>query len=160
MATALYPGSFDPVHNGHIAVIRHAAGLFDRVVVGVGHNPEKPSGLFTPDERVDMIRSEVADLDGVSVELFSGLVTVAAAGFGADCLVKGLRGGSDLDAEMQQAHMNLTTGSVPSVFIPATGPSALVASTYVRQIAAMGGDVSDVVPPSVLSALQARFTNG
>lgn len=160
MATALYPGSFDPVHNGHLAVIRHIAGLFDRVVVGVGHNPEKPSGLFTPDERVELIRGEVADLDGVSVELFTGLVTSAATGFGADCLVKGLRGGSDLDAEMQQAHMNLRTGSVPTIFVPATGSSALVASTYVRQIAAMGGDVRDVVPLSVLSALDARFSNG
>ncbi len=160
MATALYPGSFDPVHNGHVAVIRHVASLFDRVIVGVGHNPDKPSGLFTPDERVDLIQAELADLEAVSVELFSGLVTNAATGFGADCLVKGLRGASDLDAEMQQAHMNLTTGSIPTIFVPATGSSALVASTYVRQIAAMGGDVSDVVPPSVLSALDARFSNG
>lgn len=160
MATALYPGSFDPVHNGHIAVIRHVAGLFGQVIVGVGHNPDKPSGLFTPDERVDMIRTELADLDNVSTELFSGLVTSAAAGFGADCLVKGLRGASDLDAEMQQAHMNLTTGSIPTIFVPATGPSALVAGTYVRQIAAMGGDVSDVVPATVLSALHTRFPNG
>lgn len=148
------------MHNGHLAVIGHAAGLFDRVIVGVGHNPDKPSGLFTPDERVDMIRAEVADLPGVSVELFSGLVTTAASGFGADCLVKGLRGGSDLDAEMQQAHMNLTTGSIPTIFVPATGASALVASTYVRQIAAMGGDVSEVVPPTVLTALTARFHHG
>jgi len=160
MSTALYPGSFDPVHNGHLAVIRHAAALFDRVIVGVGHNPDKPSGLFTPDERVDMIRAETSDLPGVTVELFSGLVTAAAAGFGADCLVKGLRGSSDLDAEMQQAHMNLTTGSIPTIFVPATGPSALVASTYVRQIAAMGGDVADVVPSTVLTALLARFTDG
>lgn len=160
MSTALYPGSFDPVHNGHLAVIRHASTLFERVVVGVGHNPDKPSGLFTPEQRVEMIRAETADLAGVDVELFSGLVTVAAVRFGADCLVKGLRGASDLDAEMQQAHMNLTTGSVPTVFLPATGPSALVASTYVRQIAAMGGDVSDVVPPVVLSALHARFSDG
>ncbi len=160
MAVALYPGSFDPVHNGHLTVIRHAAALFDRVVVGVGHNPEKPSGLFTPNERVDMIRAEVADIDGVDVELFSGLVTSAAETFGADCLLKGLRGGSDLDVEMQQAHMNATTGGVPTIFVPATGSSALVAATYIRQIAAMGGDVSDVVPRSVHIALTARFSDG
>lgn len=160
MATALYPGSFDPVHNGHLAVIRHVAALFDRVVVGVGHNPEKPSGLFTPDQRVEMIRAEVAKIDGVDVELFSGLVTSAAVSFGADCLVKGLRGGSDLDVEMQQAHMNATTAGVPTIFVPATGSSALVASTYVRQIAAMGGDVSDVVPLSVHTALTTRFSDG
>ncbi len=160
MAIALYPGSFDPVHNGHLAVIAHAAGLFDRVIVAVGHNPDKPSGLFTPDDRADMIRAEVAALGNVTVELFSGLVTAAATALGADCLLKGLRGATDLDAEMQQSHMNLTTGGVPTVLIPATGASALVASTYVRQIAAMGGDVSDVVPVGVLDALTTRFSNG
>lgn len=160
MSTALYPGSFDPVHNGHLSVINHAAGLFDRLIIGVGHNPDKPSGLFPADDRVAMIRAEVADLGNVAVELFSGLVTVAARDLGADCLLKGLRGPSDLDAEMQQSHMNLTTGGVPTVFVPATGPSALVASTYVRQIAAMGGDVSDVVPAGVLAALNTRFPHG
>ena len=160
MSSALYPGSFDPMHNGHLAVITHVSALFDRVIVGVGHNPDKPSGLFTPDQRVAMIETEVASLGNVSVELFSGLVTAAAAALGADCLVKGLRGASDLDAEMQQSHMNLTTGGTPTIFVPATGPSALVASTYVRQIAAMGGDVADVVPATVLSALTERFSNG
>ncbi len=160
MATALYPGSFDPVHNGHLAVISHVAGLFDRVVVGVGHNPDKPSGLFTPDERAAMLRAEVAGHGNVTVELFTGLVTAAATSFGADCLVKGLRGATDLDAEMQQSHMNLTTAGVPTIFVPATGPSALVAGTYIRQIAAMGGDVSDVVPVGVLDALTTRFSNG
>lgn len=160
MAIALYPGSFDPAHNGHLAVISHAAGLFDRVVVGVGHNPEKPSGLFTPDERVAMLRAAVADHDNVAIELFTGLVTAAARSFGADCLIKGLRGATDLDAEMQQAHMNLTTAGVPTIFVPATGPSALVAGTYIRQIAAMSGDVSDVVPVGVFDALTTRFSNG
>lgn len=160
MTTALYPGSFDPVHNGHLAVIAHTAALFDRVIVGVGHNPDKPSGLFSPEDRKAMIQGEVASLGNVTVELFSGLVTGAATDLGADCLVKGLRGSSDLDAEMQQSHMNLTTGGIPTVFVPATGPSALVASTYVRQIAAMGGDVSGVVPADVLGALITRFSNG
>ena len=160
MTTALYPGSFDPVHNGHLAVIAHASPLFERIIVGVGHNPDKPSGLFSPTERAAMIEAETASLGNISVELFSGLVTAAAVDLGADCLLKGLRGASDLDAEMQQSHMNLTTGGIPSVFVPATGPSSLVAGTYVRQIAAMGGDVSDVVPPSVLDALTMRFSDG
>lgn len=154
---ALYPGSFDPVHNGHVAVIELASPLFAELIIGVGHNPAKPSGMFTPEERVSMIEASVAHLANVRVALFSGLVTAAADSLGAHCLVKGLRGGSDLDAEMQQAHMNRTTGGVPTVFLPAVGASALVASSYVRQIAAMGGDVTETVPPAVLARLQEKF---
>lgn len=150
---ALYPGSFDPVHNGHLAIIELAAPLFGEVIVGVGHNPAKPSGMFTPDERVSMIEAGVAHLPNVRVSLFVGLVTAAAHALGAHCLIKGLRGPSDLDAEMQQAHMNRTTGQVPTLFLPALGPSSLVASSYVRQIASMGGDVSSTVPPAVMAAL-------
>lgn len=159
MTIALYPGSFDPLHNGHLAVICLAAPLFAEVVVGVGHNPEKPSGMFTPEERVAMIEASVSseNLTNVRVELFSGLVTTAAQSLGADCLVKGLRGPSDLEVEMQQAHMNFTTGGISTMFLPGTGPSALVASSYVRQIAAMGGDVSDTVPPAVLDLLRERL---
>jgi pantetheine-phosphate adenylyltransferase len=159
MTVALYPGSFDPVHNGHLAVIEQSAILFDSVVVGVGHNPDKPSGLFSPEQRAELLETAVADLDNVRVELFTGLVTVAAVAFGASCLIKGLRGATDLDTEMQQAHMNLTTGSIGTVFLPATGASALVAATYIRQIAAMGGDVSSVVPAHVLDALNQRFSS-
>lgn len=157
MTIALYPGSFDPLHSGHLAVIRTAATLFETVIVGVGHNPDKPSGLFTPEERVAMITESVDGTTNVRVSLFSGLVTKAAVELGADCLLKGLRGASDLDAEMQQAHMNLTTGAMPTVFLPGTGPSALVASSYVRQIAAMGGDVSHTVPVPVLARIEEKF---
>ncbi len=156
-AIALYPGSFDPVHNGHVAVIEASAPLFSEFIVGVGHNPAKPSGMFTPDERVAMIEASVAHVPNVRVALFAGLVTLAARTLGATCLVKGLRGASDLDAEMQQAHMNRTTGGVPTIFVPALGPSALVASSYVRQIASMGGDVSATVPDVVLTRLQEKY---
>ena len=153
MTVALYPGSFDPVHHGHLAIIEQASALFGEVVVGVGHNPQKPSGMFTPDERAALIRDQVAELGNVRVELFSGLVTVAATGFGATCIVKGIRGAADLDAELQQAHMNLTSGGVPTVFLPAVSGSAFVSSRYVREIAAMGGDVGAVVPPEVAQSL-------
>ncbi len=156
MSIALYPGSFDPVHNGHLAVIETASGLFDEIIVGVGHNPEKPSGLFTPPERVEMIEAATADLGNIRVELFSGLSIVAAAALGADCLLKGIRGGSDLDVELQQAHMNLTTGEIATLFVPATGASALVASTYVRQIGLMGGDLSQVVPEAVAERVREK----
>lgn len=154
MSTALYPGSFDPIHNGHLAVLEVIAPLFEHVIVGVGHNPEKPSGMFTPDQRVALIEESTSHLPNVAARLFAGVVTIAAAEMGADCLVKGVRNASDLDVEMQQAHMNLTTGSIPTLFVPGTGPSALVASTYVRQISAMGGDIDDVVPPVVAARLK------
>lgn len=156
MSSALYPGSFDPVHNGHLAVIELVAPLFDELVVGVGHNPDKPSGLFTPDERVAFLRDATAHLGNVRIELFSGLAIVAAAALGADCLVKGIRGASDLDAELQQANMNLVTGGVPTVFAPGLGEFALVSSTYVRQIGLMGGDVSSVVPAAVADQIRER----
>jgi pantetheine-phosphate adenylyltransferase len=153
MTVALYPGSFDPVHNGHLALIEQASALFEQVVVGVGHNPQKPSGLFTPDERAELIRAELADRGNVRVELFSGLVTKAACDLGATCIIKGIRGAADLDAELQQAHMNLSSGGVPTIFLPAVSGAAFVASRYVREIAAMGGDVRAVVPPAVAERL-------
>ncbi len=156
MSTALYPGSFDPVHNGHLAVLESIAPLFDTVIVGVGHNPDKPSGLFTPAERVELLESVTSHLSNVQVALFSGLVTVAVADLGADCLIKGLRGGGDLEVEMQQAHMNRTTGAVPTIFAPGLGSAGLIAGTYVRQIAMMGGDVSGVVPAAVLAGLASK----
>ena len=157
MTVALYPGSFDPVHNGHLALIEQSSALFTSVIVGVGHNPQKPSGLFTPQERADLIRAEVADWSNVGVELFSGLVTAAAQRLGAGCIVKGIRGAADLDAELQQAHMNLSSAGVATVFLPAVSDAAFVASRYVREIAALGGDVRAVVPASVAERLEEKF---
>jgi len=154
MTVALFPGSFDPVHNGHLSVMAAAAPLFDRLIVGVGYNPEKESGVFSPTQRLEMLAEAVAVYPNVSVESFTGLVTEAAQRFGANCLIKGIRGSSDLDSEVQQAYMNLTSGSVPTLFIPATGPTALIAGRYVREVAAMGGNVHDVVPHSVAVRLK------
>ncbi len=158
MAVALYPGSFDPVHNGHLAVIEMAASLFERVVVAVGHNPAKPSGMLPAEERAELIRSCVPELANVEVALFAGLVTVAADDLGADCLVKGIRSATDLDAEMLQANMNAKTGrpgegDLPTVFLPGIGEHALISSRYVREIAARGGDITRVVPPLVAQRL-------
>lgn len=155
MAIALYPGSFDPVHNGHVAVIESAASIFDEVIVAVGHNPAKASSGFLPAaERVELIEEATVGLTNVRVVLFAGLVTVAAADHGADCLLKGLRSSTDLDTEMLQAKMNSATGDgIPTVFVPGIGPNALVSSRYVREIATAGGDVSSVVPPGVIERL-------
>ena len=157
MAVALYPGSFDPLHNGHLAVIETAAAVFDEVLVAVGHNPEKPSGFFTGAERVDLITSAVEGLANVRVVSFSGLVTQAASDNDATCLLKGLRSSTDLDVEMLQAKMNAASGDdLPTVFIPGIGPNALVSSRYVREIATAGGDVSSVVPDVVAKSLAER----
>ena len=158
MTVALYPGSFDPVHNGHLAVVEVAASLFERVIVAVGHNPAKPSGMLAADERAELIGRCVAHLPNVGVDLFVGLVTVAARDLGADCLVKGVRSATDLDTEMLQANMNAkTSGDLPTVFLPGMGDDALISSRYVREIAARGGDVSRVVPAVVSERLVELF---
>lgn len=159
MAVALYPGSFDPLHRGHLAVIEVATRVFDEVVVAVGHNLAKPSGFFTPEERVAMIEGATKKLGNVRVTTFTGLVTVAAVDNQATCLLKGVRSNTDVDAEMLQAKMNAETGGgLPSVFVPATGPNALVSSRYVREIASAGGDVTSVVPEIVADYLAARLS--
>ncbi len=158
---ALYPGSFDPVHAGHLAVIEVAAGLFGDVVIAVGHNPAKPSGYLSVEERVALIVASTTHLANVRTETFSGLVTTAATRFGADCLLKGVRNATDLDTELLQANMNAESGGgLPTVLIPGIGPGALVSSRYVREIAGHGGDVSSVVPDAVAAALTARSDKG
>ena len=158
MGLALYPGSFDPVHNGHLAVIDAAAAIFEQVVVAVGHNPAKPSGLFTPEERMELITEVIAHHTNVSVSSFTGLATAAAVERGASCLLKGVRSASDLDTEMLQANMNAETGGVPTVFLPGLGRHALVSSRYVREIAGAGGDVAAVVPAVVGQRLRQRIS--
>lgn len=152
MAVALYPGSFDPVHNGHLAIIAAASPLFESVVVAVGYNPGKASGMFDGPERAELIAKALTPLDlpNVRVTTFTGLVTSAARDEGAHCLVKGLRSGTDLDTEMLQANMNYqSSGGLATVFLPAIGSSALISSRYVREIAGAGGDVEPVVPAAV-----------
>ena len=154
MTTVLFPGSFDPIHNGHVAVAETCAAIFETVVVSVGFNAEKPGGLFTIDQRMEMIQSALGHLPNIKVSSFSGLVTAAAADLGATCVIKGIRGASDLDSELVQAHMNATTGGMRTLLVPAVGAAALVASRYVREIATRGGDVSQLVPANVWARLQ------
>ena len=156
VTTAFVPGSFDPFHNGHLAVVEAAATLFDRVIVGIGHNPAKPSGLFTPEERMAMISASVAHLPNVEASAFTGLVTSAAAALDASCLVKGIRSGTDLDIEVVQANTNSQTGGPQTVLLPGVSSAALVASRYLREIGTRGGDISSLVPEPVWSAMQAK----
>ncbi len=156
MPAAFVPGSFDPFHHGHLGVVRVAASLFDAVTVAVGYNPAKPSGMFTVDERVEMIVESTHDLDNVQVTSFDGLVTSAARAHGADVLVKGIRTSTDLDVEMVQANTNAQTGNIHTLFVPGVGAAALVASRYLREIGIRGGDISSLVPEPVWSAMQRK----
>lgn len=157
MTTVLIPGSFDPLHLGHVDVIEQAVELFGNVVVGVLFNYEKPSGMFTPDERVELAAESLADQPTVRVEKFSGLAVQAAAEVDADFIVKGLRNADDFDIEQQMAHMNHSSAGVRTVFLPCRPNVGFVSSRFIREIAAHGGVVEHLVPKPVAVALAGRF---
>lgn len=156
--TGLYAGSFDPVTNGHLDVIRQSCALFDRIVVAIGIHPGK-APLFSVEDRSAMILSASLDFPAtVEVTTFAGLAVDAARSIGAQALIRGLRDGTDLDYEMQMAGMNATMApDVQTVFLPASIAVRPITATLVRQIAAMGGDVSAFVPPEVARRLKERF---
>lgn len=153
MAVALYPGSFDPIHLGHLDVIEQALELFGSVVVVTMHNPAKPSGAFTLAERQAMIAESLAGWDNVSVESFPGLAIDAAAKFGADVIVKGLRSTTDFDMEQQMALTNYAVGRVRTVYVPATPSLSFISSRYIREIALYGHDLAELVPGPVAARL-------
>lgn len=157
MSTVLIPGSFDPLHLGHVDVVERATELFDDVVVAVLHNPSKPSGTFTPEERTDLARRSLAGLAGVRVEAFGGLVVDAATEVDATAIVKGLRSPADFDVELQMAHTNRSVTGIQTVFIPCSPALSFVSSRFVREIAAQGGRVEHLVPAPVAAALADRF---
>ena len=157
MTRVLYPGSFDPIHNGHLELIEVAASLFDSVVVATIGNPQKTTGLFSMDERLAMIDESVTHLDNVEVVVHGSLVVDLAREVGADFLVKGLRAVSDFESELQQSQMNLAISGVHTVFIPSATEHSFVASKWIREIARFGGDVSSMVPPPVAVRLAEAF---
>ena len=160
--TALYAGSFDPVTNGHLDVVRQAAGLCDRLILAIGIHPGK-TPMFSPDERLAMLTETcgpVAKAAGIELKCitFSDLVISAAQREGATILIRGLRDGTDLDYEMQMAGMNgAMAPAVQTVFLPASPLARPITATLVRQIAGMGGDVSAFVPASVAAQLKKKF---
>src|SRR6202790_3216522 len=150
---ALYPGSFDPVTNGHLDVVRRAVGLCDRLIVAIGvHSAKKP--LFSTQERLDMARAVFGPVAakagcGFDCTTYDNLTVAAARKHGASIMIRGLRDGTDLDFEMQIAGMNETMApEVQTVFVPASAAVRPITATLVRQIAEMGGDVSAFVPPA------------
>ncbi len=157
MTCVLYPGSFDPFHNGHRELVETAAFLFDEVVVGAIRNPQKGEQLFELPEREDMIRESLDHLDNIRVVSFSKLVVEVAKEVGADLIVKGLRALSDAESEMAQAQMNLAISGVHTIFIPSASASSFIASKYIRDIARFGGDVTSLVPTTVAKRLQEKY---
>jgi|SRR5947209_17318446 len=163
--TGFFSGSFDPMTNGHLDVIEHATALCDRIVVGVGSNPNK-IGLFTVEERLDMIREAAAPIVktaacALEVVSFTGLAIEAARQAGATLILRGLRDSTDFNYEMQMAGMNgAMAPALRTVFLPASSPVRPITATLVRQVAAMGGDASPFAPPNVVAALKAKFAAG
>lgn len=160
MRTALFPGSFDPFHNGHLEIVEIASKVFDRVVVAPMRNTQKGDPLFNLDERMRMISDSVAHLPNVSLASFSSLVVDLATEVGADVLIKGLRVASDAEAELQQAQMNRRVAGIETVFIPSSSEFSFIASKYVRDFARFGGAdrIGATVPAPVLVKLKERFT--
>jgi pantetheine-phosphate adenylyltransferase len=157
VTTVLYPGSFDPFHNGHRELVETAAYLFDNVVIAAMRNPQKGEPLFTLDERKSLIEESLAHLDNVQVVSFAKLVVDVAKDVGADFIIKGLRAVVDFESEMAQAQVNLNVSGVHTVFLPSASASAAIASKYIRDIARFGGDVSSMVPEPVARRLRAKF---
>jgi pantetheine-phosphate adenylyltransferase len=157
--TVVCPGSYDPVTNGHLDIIGRAASVFDRVIVGVVNKPvRKPGTLFTGEERCAFIEEATADLDNVEVEVFAELLVDFAHRHGASAVVKGLRAISDFEYEFEMAQLNrLLAPDIESIYIIASPNYSFLSSTGVRELATFGGDVSELVPPVVATALAERL---
>lgn len=150
---AVYPGSFDPFHNGHLDLVRRARTLFDEVIVAVLNNTSKTS-LFTPEERVEMIREVLAEDPGCRVSSFSGLLVHFLDEIGAEVVVRGLRTASDFEPEAQMARMNRRLdGRVETVFLASSEEHGALSSSLVREIHLLGGRLEGLVPEKVLARL-------
>ena len=162
MATVLNPGSFDPIHLGHVDVVEQAVELFGRVVVTVMHNHEKTGGLFTVDERLALIEASLAEagLAGkVDATAHTGLAIQAAATVGADFIVKGLRTAADFEIEQQMALTNHASSGMRTVYLPCRADRGYISSRFVREIARYGGAVAHMVPGPVDEALTRKFAS-
>jgi pantetheine-phosphate adenylyltransferase len=156
--TAICPGSYDPVTNGHVDVIARAAGIFDRVVVGVVRTPHHKEPMFGVDERMDFLREALAHLDNVEVDVFRELVVDFAHKWQAKAIVKGLRVISDFEWEFQMNQLNRTLApDIETVYVMASPQVSFVSSSGVKEIAAFGGSVDELVPPAVARRFKELF---
>ncbi|MEW5911662.1 MAG: pantetheine-phosphate adenylyltransferase [Thermodesulfobacteriota bacterium] len=157
MKTAVYPGSFDPITNGHLSILRRGLDIFDRVIVAVAVNPEK-EGLFSINERLEMINEVIANLPGASVDTFDGLLVEYVESVNSNVILRGLRALSDFEYEFQMALMNRRLKrKVQSVFLMTDYKWFYVSSTIIKEAAALGGDLNGLVPAVVARRLRERF---
>ena len=153
---AIFPGSFDPITNGHLDVINRGMKLFDELVIAVGRSPVK-NQLFTPEERVEMIAELITDMPGVSVESFDGLTVEYAARKKADVILRGLRSLTDVQYEFQLAMTNRAVAGIETVFVMTSEQYGFTSSTLIREIASLGGDLSNLIPENVQERLKKRL---
>jgi pantetheine-phosphate adenylyltransferase len=159
--TAIYPGTYDPVTFGHLDVIRRAAGVFDRLVVGVVSNPQHKRPMFTLDERVGFLHEALTDTDNVEVDVFAELVVDFARRWDARVIVKGLRVISDFEWEFQMNQLNRTLApDIETVYVMASPQVSFVSSSGVKEIAAFGGKVEELVPEPVARRFRELFPDG
>ena len=157
--TVLYPGSFDPVTLGHVDVTRRAARLFDKIVIGVYDTPSK-SLMFDTDERMDLFRRAVTDIPNVEVTGFQGLVVRYAQEIGANTIVRGLRSGSDFEYEFDMAFMNRRLApDVDLVSFMTSLDYMFLSSSLIKEVAMLGGDITGMVPPHVIEAVNSKFSS-
>jgi pantetheine-phosphate adenylyltransferase len=152
---AIFPGSFDPITNGHLDVINRGMKLFDELVIAVGRSPVK-NQLFTPEERLEMIAELITDMPGVSVETFEGLTVEYAAKKKADVILRGLRSLTDIQYEFQLAMTNRAVAGIETVFIMTSEQYGFTSSTLIREVASLGGDLSNLIPKSIYECLKQK----
>jgi len=157
VTVALFPGSFDPLHNGHVEVVERAGQLFDEVVVATLRNPQKAEPLFSLSEREEMLSAALGHLDNVRIVSVSTLVVNVARDIGATAIIRGLRAVSDFENELQMAQMNRQLSGVETVFVPTSPQNSFIASKLLREVARYGGDVSPFVPKVVSVRLDEKF---
>jgi len=160
MRVAVYPGSFDPVTNGHLDIIHRAARIYDRLIVGVLNNPEKKHPMFSVDERIEMLRQVTEDTDNVEVKSFEGLLVDFAKANGAEVIVKGLRTVADFEYEFQMALLNKALDQeCETVFMMTDTKYSYISSSMVKELAGFRGDIAGLVPECIVDRIKGKINN-